>query len=162
MKMEEDYRGGVSISLQVMKDLRHKIYKDSIEHYSGIYNGLHEFASDNTRNLYFQAYEMEWLDSHWDKLARLLQKNGYGKAEQRDLTLFFSERFSVFLTEMEDSSSPAKGAMRDLIVAQKEIIEQMIDYADKWEEQSNRLRVGIKKHREHFKRLIESSQKISK
>lgn len=160
MRIEQNYKDCVGLSLCVMQELRYKIYKDSKEHYSVIYNGLHESESNNVRDLYFQAYEMEWLDSHWDVLTDLLKrhKNDYKKSAQQDITLFFAEYFSSFMSELDDTTSLAKVAMRELIVAQKAAIEQMIEYSDNWEEKNNQLKVNLKKHKEHFKKLIESSR----
>ena len=158
MWIEQDYKDCVRVSLQVMQILRYKIYKDSKEHYSVIYNGLHEYGSENVRNLYFQAYEMEWLDSHWDVLTDLLKKHREDKDAQQNVTLFFAEYFSDLMYEIDIESPLAKVAMREFIAAQRKIIEQMIMFSDKWEERSNQLKVNLKKHKEHYKRLIESSQ----
>lgn len=160
MWIEQNYKNCVSFSLRVMRELRYKIYKDSKEHYSVIYNGLHESESDNVRDLYFQTYEMEWLDSHWDVLTDLLNrhKNDYKKSAQQDITLFFAEYFSAFMTELDDADPLAKVAMRELLKKQKTVIEQMIMYSDNWEEKNNQLKVNLKKHKEHFKKLIENSQ----
>lgn len=157
MRNEQNYREYVRLSLHVMKELRYKIYKDSKEHYSGIYTGLHESESDNVRDLYFQAYEMEWLDTHWTILTNLLNQN-YKKNTQRDITLFFAERFSSFMSELDNASLFAKLAMRELVKVQKEDIEQMIAVSSKWEEKNNQLKVNLKKHKEHFKKLIEKSR----
>lgn len=160
MKIEQDYKTCVRFSLRVMQELRDKVYKDSMEHYSVIYNGLHEPESNNVRELYFQAYEMEWLDNHWETLARMLKQynSEYKRGEQKDITLFFAEYFSKFMSELSTDSLYAKMAMRDLIAAQKKVIEQMISYADRWEERNNQLRVNLKKHKEHFKILIQNNQ----
>lgn len=158
MQFERDYKADVILSLHVMQEARNKICKDSKEHYSVIYSGLHESESDNTRELYFQAYEMEWLDSHWDILTVFLNqcKEKYNKSVQKDITLFFAEYFSKYMSEIDNASPLAKGTARELIVAQKKVIEQMLMFADRWEERSNQLKVNLKKHKEHFRRLIES------
>ena len=158
----QDYKDGVRLSLYVMKEMRNKIYKDCKGHYSVIYNGLHESESPNVRNLYFQAYEMEWLDSHWDELTGLMKqhKSEYKKSKQRDITLFFAKYFSSFMSELEGASPLAQGAAHELIAAQKKVIEQMMTFADRWEEKDNQLKVNLKKHKEHFKRLIKNNQNL--
>ena len=157
MWMERNYKDCVRISLYVMKELRNKICTDSEKHYSVIYNGLHESESENVRNLYFQAYEMEWLDSHWDVLTDLLKqyRKQCGKGQEQEVTVFFAEYFSSILSEIDTHSGIKKAAMREIITAQKEAIEQMIKYADHWEEHRNQLKVNLKKHKEYYRRLIE-------
>lgn len=158
MWVEQDYKDCTRLSLRVMREMRDKVCKDSIEHHSVIYNGLHEFESKKVMELYFQEYEMEWLDSHWELLTSLLKQynKDYKESERQEITLFFAEYFSALMTEVTNSSSAVNTVMRELIAAQKNIIEQMIEFADKWEERSNQLKVNLKKHKEHYKRLIES------
>ena len=158
MWIEQDYKDCTRLSLHVMRELRYKVYKDSIEHYSVIYNGLHEFESKKVMELYFQEYEMEWLDSHWELLTNLLKQRDkdYKKSEQQEITLFFAKYFSSLMTEVNHSSLTVNTVMRELIAAQKNVIEQMIEFSDKWEERSNQLKVNLKKHKEHYKRLIEN------
>lgn len=159
MRVMRDYRTCVGISLFVMQKLREKLYIHSAEQrYSVIYNGLHESESVNVRDLYFEAYEMEWLDSHWEALTDLLKQKGYTKTEQQDISLFFAQYFSSFLEEVDSACPIAKASMRELLVEKKKAIGQMIMYADKWEEQNNQLKVDLKKHKEHFRRLIENTR----
>jgi len=162
MWREKDYKDCVRISLYVMKELRNKICEDSEKHYSVIYNGLHESESKNVRNLFFQAYEMEWFDSHWDVLTDLLKqyRKQCGKRQEQEITLFFAEYFSSILSEIGTDSGFEKVAMREVIATQKETIRQMIKCADNWEEHSNQLKVNLKKHKEHYKRLIDRANGI--
>lgn len=160
MWVEQDYKDCVRSSLCAMRILRDKICKDSREHYSVIYNGLHEYESKKVRDLYFQAYDMEWMDSHWNVLADMLKRRGddYRKSEQQEIALFFAGYFSDFMSELDNSSMFAETAMRELIAAQKDVIEQMIMFSDKWEERNNQLKVNLKKHKEYYKRLIAGCQ----
>lgn len=107
--------------------------------------------------LYFQEYELEWIDNHWELLMNVLRQHNmdYKKSEQKEITLFFSKYFSALMTEIVNSSSDVDITIRELIAVQKNIIEQMIEFSDKWEERSNQLKVNLKKHKEHYKRLIE-------
>lgn len=160
MWIERNYKDCVRASLYVMQKLRDKICKDTREHYSVIYNGLYERESEKVRDLYFQAYDMEWLDSHWKELTRLLKQreNCYRESERQEITLFFAEYFSNFMSEVNHSSCYAKAAMPELIAAQKQVVEQMILFSDQWEERSNQLKVNLKKHKEHYKQLIAGCQ----
>lgn len=162
MRVEQDYRSCVTFSLCVMHQMRVKIYQDVRQHDSVIYNGLHEFESENVRNLYFQEYEMEWFDSHWNALESLLKQNGCMKSEQKEKTLFFATYFAEFLPDLNSAEPLAKVAVRELVAAKKKMVEEMIDCADQWEERNNQLKVDLKKHKEYFKRLIENSKKNAK
>lgn len=159
MWIDRNYRNCVRLSLQIMQEQRRKLIKDSEEHYSIIYSGLHESCSASTRVLYFQAYEMEWLDNHWNALTEFLRqrKNDYTKREQKEITLFFAEHFSALMSEIENVSGMAKMALPELIRSNQKAIEQMIAISDNWEERSNQLKVNLKKHKEHFKGIIENA-----
>ena len=158
MGIRQNYRTCVLLALRIMQEQREKMVKDSKEHYSVIYNGLHEPESEQVRALYFQEYEMEWLDSHWNMLTEFLKqrKNDYTKREQKEMTLFFAEYFSSLLSEMEHMSGAAKLAIPELIRTNQKAIEQMIMFSDEWEERSNQLKVNLKKRKEHFKQLVEN------
>lgn len=157
MGIKPNYKLCILSSLQIFKEQREKLVKNSKEHYSVIYNGLHESESENARNLYFQAYQMEWLDSHWNALTEFLKqkKNDYTLRERKEITLFFAEHFLSLMSEMENISGFAKMAVPELIKSNRQSIEQMIMFSEQWEEQSNRLKVNLKRHKEHFKRLME-------
>lgn len=158
MFTSQDYRLCVKLSLRIMEEQRDKIADDSIRHYSTIYNGLHEFESPNTRTLYFQSYEMEWLDSHWDSLTNILKQNThrFSVDEKKMITIFFADYFSSLMTECSNSEKLAKLAAPELIKIQQATLEQMIEYSDNWEERSNQLKVNLKKHKEHFKKKVDS------
>lgn len=159
MRVGQDYKACVLLSLQVMQGQRRKLLKDSKEHYSTIYSGLHESGSDSTRNLYFEKYEMEWLDSHWNAFTALLKQreNNYTKKEQKEITVFFAEYFSKLMSELENASAAVKVAAQELIRSNQQAIKNMIMFSESWEERSNQLVVSSKKHKEHFKRLLENA-----
>ena len=159
MRIGQNYRECVLLSLRIMQEQRKKLIKDSREHYSTIYSGLHEFGSESTRALYFQAYKMEWLDNHWNALTEFLKqkKNDYTTREKKEFTLFFAEYFSALMSELKNVSGPAKMILPELIRSNQKSIEQMIMFSDNWEERSNQLKVNLKKHKEHFKRQVENA-----
>lgn len=160
MKVIHDYRMSVTISMDIMKNGRQRLFNDVMKHNSTIFEGLHEYTSDNIRDLYFEAYEMEWLDSHWRELTEYLKQHNieYRTSEQRDITLFFAKCFSKFISEFDDTSDLSRIASHELIRAKKASLDQMINFSADWEERSNKMRVELKKNKEHYKRLIENAK----
>lgn len=156
MIVRQDYRKCVSMSLNIMRNQRESIFNDTIEHYSAIYNGLHEFHSVKTRELYFQAYIIEWTDKHWLLLNEYMikHKNDMMKNEQRDMTMFFADFFSFFLDEIGDRRSFSCETMHEMIKVKQSAINEMIRYSDKWEEKNNKLQVELKKNKEQFERML--------
>ncbi|MBQ8922217.1 MAG: hypothetical protein IJ060_08675 [Oscillospiraceae bacterium] len=156
MKLTEDYRSNVQISLRIMKAQREKLYEDIIRHYSGLYNGLHEPDSGKVRALYYEAYLLEWLDQHWDQMAYFLR--GKSKKEQRELTVFFASYFSELMQKAQDDEANASASLSELLKAQLASVNQLIECSDAWDERSNQLQVNLKKHKYHYKKLIEQAK----
>lgn len=157
----KDYKQTSAIALDIMKSSRKKLFDDVMKHNSTIFEGLHEFSSDNVRDLYFDAYTMEWLDSHWKELTEHLKLHSreYSSSEQCDITLFFANFFSDFIMEFDNGSDLSKIATHELIKAKRESLDQMLLLSSEWEERSNKMRVELKKNKEHFKRLIDNAKK---
>ena len=160
-KKDFDYRFCVMSSLQVLKDHREKLCTDSsYAHNSTIYNGLHEFESSSQRDLYFQLYLTEWLDTHWNKMNDLIDGNQeFRISAQKQMLLFFAEYFSKFIEECSSTGQLAKIAVPDLLKIKKKSLDDMIKVSERWKEQNEQLKSDSKKHREKFRRLIESKQK---
>lgn len=152
MKLTEDYRKNVKVALKIMQLQRAELYHDVMRHYSVLYNGLHELDSEKVRALYFDAYYLEWLDHHWDNLTHTIQ--GDSKNEQREQTLFFASYFSE-LMQVLDGKSRFAAVSSELIKAQLLTVIQLIECSDEWDERSNQLQVNLKKHKSHYKKLIE-------
>ncbi len=151
MTFKEDYRLCVRTSFDVMRRQRKCLIQDSLGHYSVIYNGLHESSSPAARSLYFQSYQIEWLDSHWNSLYELIS-GAETKDRQKEISLFFAEYFSKLYSESDSIlSGPVTSVM---LKTKKRSIDEMIQYSEKWEEKSNQLKVDLKKNKEYFKRLI--------
>lgn len=160
MGIISDYRRNTMISLNVLKEERQNLFNDITKHYSAIYEGLHEFQSKNVRDLYFQSYFMEWLDRHWSDLTIHINATSeeLSKNDKKEISLFFAEYFSLFIDELTNTSSIADSASQPLIQAKKKIIDNMISFSYDWEERSNQLKVDQKKHKEHFKKIIEQAK----
>lgn len=153
MKLTEDYRKNVKVALKIMQMQRTAMYEDVMRHYSVLYNGLHELDSENVRSLYFDAYHLEWLDHHWEKLTYTIQGNS--KKEQQEQTVFFALYFSELMQISNGKSKAAAVASYELIKAQLITVNQLIECSDQWDERSNQLQVNLKKHKSHYKKLIE-------
>ncbi|MBR3417827.1 MAG: hypothetical protein IKG82_03965 [Oscillospiraceae bacterium] len=160
MKLTEDYRKNVKAALKIMQLQRAALYHDVMRHYSVLYNGLHELDSEKVRALYFDAYHLEWLDHHWDNLTHMIQ--GDSKNEQREQTLFFASYFSELMQILDGKSRVAAAAFSELIKAQLLIVNQLIECSDEWDERSNQLQVNLKKHKSHYKKLIELAKAARK
>ncbi len=150
-----DYRFCVKASLQVMKLQRAKICNDSSNGQNHlIYSGLHE-TNEDLQNLYFQYYLVEWLDDHWSNIHLILEKHPeYSVDQKKNFTLFFAEYFSKMIDEVSLSGTLSKLAIPNLLKIQKDSIQELIQYSEKWEQNSNKLKLLLKKHREQFKILL--------
>lgn len=148
-----DYRFCVKASLQVMKEQRENIYYDSCNNYL-IYSGLHE-TNEELQSLYFQYYLIEWLDNHWNRMQKILESHPeYSIDQRREFTLFYAEYFSKIMTSWATTGVLSKMMIPDVLQTQKETIQEMIDFSEKWEQNSNTLKLLLKKHKEQFEHLI--------
>ncbi len=159
MKPVENFRERIIEALQVMQKQREAISEDMRRHYSGIFFGLHETESAKLRALYFEAYQMEWLDSHWTEFAARIRHRS--RSEQRSLTKLFAEFFSQLL-ELPAQEHTALAAAPEFIHAQQAALQELIEMTDEWDERSNQLEVAMKKHKGHYKKLIEEARKKMK
>ncbi len=148
-----DYRFCVKASLQVMREQREKIYADSCGNHL-IYSGLHE-TNEKLQTLYFQYYLTEWLDNHWGRMQDILDSHPeYTIDQKRDFTLFYAEYFSKMLDSCVTSGVLSKMMIPDILQSQKETVRELIMFSDKWEQNSNKLKLLLKKHKEQFEYLI--------
>ena len=158
--MMEDYRKNVKASLSVMQMQRLAVYQDVKRHYSALYNGLHEQDSEKVRALYFEAYHLEWLDLHWEKLAQMMQHSR--KKEQQDMAAFFAVYFSELMQNSAGNGMAASIAAPELLRAQLTTVKQLIECSDQWDEKNNQMQVNLKKHKAHYKKLIERAKAAGK
>lgn len=148
-----DYRFCVKASLQVMKEQREKICDDSHSNHL-IYSGLHE-TNEKLQTLYYQYYLIKWLDNHWSRMQKILESHPEFSIDQkREFTLFYAEYFSKMMTSWATSGILSKMMIPDILQTQKETIQEMIDFSEKWEQNSNKLRLLLIKHKEQFEYLI--------
>lgn len=148
-----NYRFCVKASLQVMKEQRKKIYDDSQSNHL-IYSGLHE-TNEELQTLYFQYYLVEWLDSHWSRMQEILDNHPeYSIDQRREFTLFYAEYFSRMMNSWMTTGVLSKMIIPDILQMQKETIQEMITLSEKWEQNSNKLKLLLKKHKEQFEYLI--------
>ena len=162
MRFINDYKSSVNLSLNVLCEQRKKLYTDTMTHYSTVYMGLHEFESDTVRNLYFESYQMEWLDNHWNQMRYFLtrSKGEYPIDSQKDITAFFADALSVFIDEYTAKDGALYAvSMSELLKIKKESLNAMIEASERWEEKSNLLQVDLQKHREHYNKLIANAKK---
>lgn len=150
-----DYRFCVKASLQVMEEQREKIYNDSCNN-DLIYSGLHE-TNEKLQSLYFQYYLIEWLDGHWSKMQEILDRHTeYGIDQKKEFTLFYAEYFSGMMNSWTKTGLLSKMMIPDVLQTQKEIIQNLIDLSEKWEQNSNKLKILLIKNKEQFKKIIEN------
>ena len=148
-----DFRFCIKASLLVMREQREKIYNDSHDNHL-IYSGLHE-TNEKIQTLYFQYYLVEWLDSHWNRMQEILESHPeYSIDQKRNFTLFYAEYFSKMMTSWVTTGILSKMIIPDILQTQKEIIQEMITFSEKWEQSSNKLKLLLKKHKEQFESLI--------
>lgn len=148
-----DYRFCVKASLQVMKDQREKICDDSRDNHL-IYSGLHETHKE-LQTLYFQYYLVEWLDNHWSRIQKILERHPeYSIDQKKEFTLFYAEYFSDMMASWTTTGILSKMMIPDILQTQKETVQEMITFSEKWEQNSNKLKLLLKKHKERFEHLI--------
>lgn len=148
-----NYRFCVKASLQVMKEQRNRIYDDSQSNHL-IYSGLHE-TNEELQTLYFQYYLVEWLDNHWSRMQEILENHSeYSIDQKREFTLFYAEYFSKMMNSWVTTGVLSKMMIPDILQTQKETIQEMITFSEKWEQNSNKLKLLLKKHKEQFEYLI--------
>ena len=141
-----DYRFCVKASLQVMKEQRENIYFDSCNNHL-IYSGLHE-TNEKLQSLYFQYYLIEWLDSHWSRMQEILESHQeYSIDQKKEFTLFYAEYFSNMMTSWTMTGILSKLMIPNILQTQKEAIQEMLIFSEKWEQNSNKLKLLLKKHK---------------
>lgn len=136
-----------------MKEQRNRIYDDSQSNHL-IYSGLHE-TNEELQTLYFQYYLVEWLDNHWSRMQEILENHSeYSIDQKREFTLFYAEYFSKMMNSWVTTGVLSKMMIPDILQTQKETIQEMITFSEKWEQNSNKLKLLLKKHKEQFEYLI--------
>ena len=159
MFRKEDYRFCVNSALQIMQEQRLKLYNDCIQFEPTIYNGLHSSESDTLCRLYFQAYFVEWTGMHWEIMFEILKRHGeYSAEHKRKMILFFAEYLSELISECSENGLMANLAVPELLKAQKNQLNEMILFSGKWEQNSNKLRVQMKKGKEQYIKLIREAE----
>lgn len=154
MIINYDYRFCVKASLQVMKDRRKQLCNDTLQYNSIVYNGLHD-SKPEIQKLYFQYYLVQWFNSHWDYMEKILtQHKEYTRDQRKQMILFFAEYFSTILNHYDSSGVMAKLMIPNLLQVQKENLKEMLALNEKWMENSNKIKVEIKKQDEEFRRVI--------
>lgn len=155
MLINYDYRFCVNASLQVMKEQREQICKDSSEGQNHlIYRGLHEI-NEKLQNLYFQYYLVEWLNDHWRSMQSILENHPeYSLDQRKSFTLFYAEYFGRMIDSISSSGTLSNLMIPNILQQQKESIEEMLLYSEKWEQNCNKLKLLLIKQREQFERLI--------
>lgn len=149
-----DYRFCVKASLQVMKEQRNMICKDSASGKIQIYKGLHETDSKR-RELFFQYYLIEWLEAHWNGMQKILSDHPeYTKDQKKEFTLFYAEYFKQMLDSWVTSGALSKLVIPELLKALKSSVQELIQFSDKWEQNSQKLKLLLIKHREQFEKVI--------
>ena len=162
MFRQEDYRFCVKAALQIMREQRKKLYDDCMQYEPTIYSGLHTSESDSVRSLYFQAYFVEWLNMHWETMFEILKRhNEYTINQRKEMTLFFAEYLSAFISECSEKGLMSRLAIPELLKAQKNQLNEMILFSSKWEQSSNRIHVQMKKGKEQYLKLIQEAEENS-
>lgn len=160
MNFNEDYKFEVKSALQVLKSKRSKIYEDSVSYNTDLYFGLHESEKSASRSIYFQYYETIWLSEHWNDMIELLERHAeYRTNEKKQITFFFSKYFSRLIDGCQEKGILSKIIIPELLDVQKEQLHKLIEYSEKWEENSNIMKLQTKKNKEKFKKLISEAKK---
>lgn len=160
--LEEDYRFCVNMSLQILQEQRRKLYEDSVGLNHILRMGLHKSGKfeQNVQDLYFQKYNVEWLDAHWEKMNQILENhNEYSQTQKKDITLFFVNYFWELFTICCQSDSFSNLIVPELLTTKRQTIDNLLKYAQKWQEKSNLLRADIVKHQEQYQNLLDEAEK---
>ena len=78
----------------------------------------------------------------------------YSVDQRREFTLFYAEYFSRMMNSWVTTGVLSKMMIPDILQTQKETIQEMITFSEKWEQNSNKLKLLLKKHKEQFEYLI--------
>lgn len=160
MKQKNERIFIMNSALKILKEQREMICDDTLKHDPMIYNGLHEFESDSLRNIFFQAYIVDWLDSHWGNIKLKLNNNSeYSLDEKKKMTLFFSNYFSGLIDEYKISSYISTLIIPYILEEESKILEELIIFENEWQISLDKLSVCRKKNRERFKKIIDSYNK---
>lgn len=152
---EDNYRFCTKLSLQILRGQRERLSRDSsIEKDVDLYTALHEMEP-SVRNIRFQYYIVKWFDGHWSALQSLLEHHPeYTIDQRRQITLFFAERFVGLLDKLSESASMANLGIPDLLKVRRTVLREMIEMTEKWEKNTDTLRLQMKKHEEQYRALI--------
>lgn len=152
--INKNYRFSVNASLQVMKAQREKICNDCFSGDYWIYRGLYE-TDDETQKLHFQYYLLKWLDDHWNEMQTILAShNEYSIDQKKEITLFFAQYFSKMIDVISKSGIMSTLMIPELLQVQKESIQTLLQYEEKWEDNSNQIRLLLSKQKTMFKRML--------
>lgn len=154
--MKQDDTFCIDMSLQVMKEQRQKLVKDTLNKDYVLFSGLHE-SEPAVQDLYFQYYLIEWFDNHWTAMLETLERHPeYSNDKRKEMVLFYAEYFKKMLNKTEASGVLSKLLIPDLLRLQRESVEELLALASSWELKNNELRLIFKKHKEQFEHKIAS------
>ena len=158
-----DYRYYANESLKIMKEQRKQICNDTINCEVNIYSGLHTVIQSESdkilRNLYFELYILNWLDSHWNYMQNELNNhNEYTTIQKKEITLFFTKYLIVFLKDIKASGNVPL-SMPVFLKSKIESLRNLIRYNSNWEKNLQEIKLLIKKQQEQFKMEISNYEK---
>lgn len=82
-----------------------------------------------------------------------------GYNQRKEMALFFAKYFSDLISECSENGLLSKLAIPELLKVQKRQLKEMILSSEKWEKNTNQLRVQMKKGKEQYQKLIQEAEK---
>lgn len=151
-----DYRFTVKAALQILYRQRTQLYDDCMQKDPTLYDGLYEYRNKTLRNLFWQAYLVEWINVHWEEMADILERHKeYSVDECRYMSMIFADYLSRLIAECDGKGVLSKLAVPDLLAVKKKALRNMIETSEKWEVNAKQLKADRKKNQAQYAKLIE-------
>ena len=136
----------------IMKSCRRQLVEDVLNYNHDLYNFL---CADkrNVQILYRQRYELKWLELHWKKCERLLDKKNLPLATRREILKIFLRLYLDFVTAWD--YKPADAAFFN---AKIESLNTLIVTENEWTKQLNQLKTSFMLETKALDKLIEEAK----
>lgn len=154
MLTDYDYRFCIKASLQVMSEGRQKICYDTFNREYLIYMGLYE-SDPVKQDLYFQYYEIKWLEQHWINMQTILEKHmEYSKDQRRQMILFFAKNYSEMIDKWKNSGQLSNLIIPNILQELENAIQELLHFSENCDKNMNKLKLMLQKSKKQFEELI--------
>lgn len=127
--------------LNIIKESRKNIISDTLEESSeDLYDALYSDFDSEIYKVKMELYEMQWIESHWKEIERVINRKECSEKDKKELVLIFYKLYESFIKAWNYTEF-------DTIVFEekRKILQAMIIVNSDWEKDLKREKVSFYK-----------------